>query len=79
MHCGVHCRLFHWFLGKCFLVECDDPSGLYYKSAQLDTLVVPNELGCDKIVDIPTNQCVCSPCVGTSDESPLKNSTKTDV
>ena len=21
MHCGVHCRLFHWFLGKCFLVE----------------------------------------------------------
>ena len=18
MHCGVHCRLFHWFLGKCF-------------------------------------------------------------
>ena len=21
MHCGVHCRLFHWFLGKCFSVE----------------------------------------------------------
>ena len=21
MHCGVHCRLFHWFLEKCFLVE----------------------------------------------------------
>ena len=21
MHCGVHCCLFHWFLGKCFLVE----------------------------------------------------------
>ena len=21
MHYGVHCRLFHWFLGKCFLVE----------------------------------------------------------
>ena len=21
MHYSVHCRLFHWFLGKCFLVE----------------------------------------------------------
>ena len=21
MHCGVHYHLFHWFLGKCFLVE----------------------------------------------------------
>ena len=21
MHCGVHCHLFHWFFGKCFLVE----------------------------------------------------------